>query len=300
MPHSESTLLRFLASLGIGGSSMEVFVGGLSHPRGSEVKGAVRINGGLVTQHFGTLLLRVRTLAHGRTEHGKVLVSECLQRSLTLAPHQELGFPFAFFLPDDARLSLSAWDSREGCTLEASLGVRSVTRLLNVTNAREIGAVLYALRLLGFGERSWFPHHLTRPDENVEATAAFRPPENLKEQLEALSVFLRVSGQHVIGKVVLILRPLIGGNRVEHPFFIPRVELLTSDGELNPQGAIPHLKQLLAFSLALPEDPKTWMLRPSMSPPADPATLLRPTMPNTSAASKNLLRPTAPTEENKI
>jgi hypothetical protein len=304
VPQSESAFRRFLASLGIGAASMDIQVGGMSHPRGSQIKGVVRVNGGQVTQHFGWLTVRVRAVTQGHVRQSKVLISECLQRNLTVKPRQELGFPFTFFLPDDARLTrLMRGGPTDGCILEASLGVRSVHRILNVTNAREIAAVLHALRNLGFGEKSWF--HLTRPDENVEATAAFRAPENLQEQLETLSIFVRVSGQHVIGKAVLVLRPnslrghvrgLVGGNRVEHPFFIPRTELLATDGQPNPQGAIPYLKQLLSFSLALPDDPKSWMLRPSMSPPADPDTLLRPAMPTSTVSSDSLLRPTTPPE----
>jgi hypothetical protein len=300
---------RLLAYCSLGEMQMSVHVDGAAHPRGSEVKGSIWLEGKKTP-----LLLRELTLSLRSSYHNFMTLQ--LVELLPLAPAEQKEFPFAFRLPDDTPLqTFDMLDTQPGGyklvadTFFGDGGKCAAATQLNVTVHREIRAVLGAMRAMGFTDTTWFSHHLMRPDEGTQTTVAFTPPEGLCEQLEAASLFLGVSETEVVGKIHLSLldrspgkqlRAIFGGKRQEYPLRIPRVALLTPSDLPNPVGAIPYLKQLLSHTLILPHDPQRWMLRPSMSPPEDADTLLRPTMPTPSAASENLLRPTPPPEENKI
>ena len=299
---------RFLLAWGFGVAEARVKVMAAKHPRGSVANGVVEIQGGRAVQQMRSLLLHLKTFNANDDFQSRVLVTHDLARRVEIAPQQMLAFPFSLLIPDDAMLTRYALKTPSvGCQLVAEAALeetwraRKATTVLYVTLHREIEAIFGALRMLGFKEASWFAHHLLRPSEDEQSTATFDAPEELQEQLSNLSVFLSISGNHLVGKVQFAIRQatlggqvkaLVGGNRQEDNLLIPRAALISERGGPNPWEAIPYLKQKLARALALPDNPEAWMLRPAMAPEEGGRTLLRPVQPSASPSDSNLLRPT--------
>jgi SpoOM protein len=301
----ESAIHRFLAQFGIGAAEIEINAFGSQYPRGATVEGIVTMRGGQAPQRLEKLTVQLRAFSEVDATQTKTLATEILAGNLLLLPREVRELPFCMDIPDDARLSRLVSGMQEGCLLVGLAAVQGTwwarqSRVkLNITRHREIEAVFGALRWMGFTEESWYAHHLLRPNENEETTAVFRAPDHLQEQLTRLTLY------HPYGKIILELRPhtltshvkgLIGGNKQQHLLQIPGERLISSNGQPNLHGALPPLKQVLSLSLALPDDPQSWMLRPSMSPSPDPETLLRPAMPTPVVSGDDLLRPTAPPE----
>jgi hypothetical protein len=298
---------RLLAYCSLGEMQMSVHVEGAAHPRGSEVQGSVWLEGNQMPQPLSELTLSLRSPYN-------TLFSHLLTPSISLAPAEQKKILFSLRVPDTMPLrAYSPKSAQAGAYLlvtEVILpggGRWAASTWLNVTIHREIRAVLGAMRAMGFKDSSWSKYHTSRPDENIETTVAFLPPESLRPHLDVASLFLSVSETEIVGNLMLTVTDSNPGSfweslwrtrDREYLFQISRKELITPNGLPNPLGAMPYLKQLLTMALALPDDPQSWMLRPAMSPSVDPDTLLRSSLPVTSTATDNLLRSTPPPEEN--
>lgn len=297
-------LYRILAALGIGGARIFVELQDSVHPRGSEIRGQVIVVGGFVPQHMhGVTLELVETTSQGRGSSSRSLRRDILAKAMDIRPTERRAFAFRVRLPDGARLT--TWISRSrkaaiaGCLLKAEAHTAwgidpRAGATLNVVQHSEITAIQEAFVSLGFREAG--PSRPALSSQEDAMVRKFIPLGDWRTALDAATLQTRINGGSVEGRLFLNLREInlaerlqamLGGNRLECDFTIPRAGL-------NPDTALPYLKEIIDGSLLNPADPRNRLLRPAEAPNQPEKTLLRPATSASQADSRMLLRPATP------
>jgi len=289
---------NLLASVGVGAATLTLELGTRTFPRGAQIHGALRLEGGSVEQHIYTLTVKLGEFwGSKRIPTRSVLLTEVLGQEIVVAAREDLTFPFAFQVPDDALLS----SSQSGCYLEAVAdifwSVNPGARIdLNVVPHRELLAIHGAMRMLGFSEAEW--------DDMLSVITYSHIPEGLRQQLNGVALRLKIEEDYVTGRLLLDrseyglverLRAFAGHDREEHDVLIPRQELLDAQGQPFPTGASPYLNDIFEAALVMPGNDRKWLLRGASKPEDAEETLLRPAVRGEDIRPDELLR--APSED---
>jgi sporulation-control protein spo0M len=300
-----ASLRKFMASVGIGMGHLHLSVDQRKHPRGSRISGSVVLEGGIAVQHVRSLALKlIQYRPSGKTTEEKELANWMASSSIDLLPHSKHEFPFVFTIPDEAWLTKPPGSKHPsvGCRIDADADIAFAINPrcslhLDVTEHREIIAVQLAMRQLGFKQRRpGFQITLKSPSPHQIVTH-FDPPDSLKDQLDEAVLSLEAGAENVWGELDLDphestlgekMRALVVTQYRVFPLDFERMLLLRSDGEPNPEAAIPRLHEILSESLVLPDNEKMRLLRPAGLSGGD--TLLRPAA-TARTNPQNLLHP---------
>lgn len=276
-----ATLQTLMAAIGVGAAHLTLTLDESIHPRGSTIHGKLDLKGGNVEQRIETLsVLLVKHVEHGKAVTDQACGTVLLDSAFAIHPTEEISYAFQFAVPDDVAvngIAQGAFVAVEADVLRA-FNPRA-TVMLNVVPHREVGALQTALGELGFEAKSGFPDA-----SGVNSIVHYSVPESLNEQLDEVSLHLKVEDSIVIGMLVINPREhnlterlvnLVDGNNRHICFEIPSRELLDEHGEPNVAEAVSRLKEMLDQSVALPDNEKQWMLRSSVAPPHAGHDLLR-------------------------
>lgn len=289
---------QLMVSLGIGAAQASLQVEGMRHHRGDWVNCEVTLTGGELPQKVETLSLElVRWKQMGKSRVAEVLKTEIMAQQFTIHPGENQTHACRFFLSDDAPLSgafSNDMEIRADADILAAINRRDSVDL-NVVPHKEFFAVVGAMKELGF---------MLRGEPTVGWLdgmfhAKFAPNAETQAQLEAVGLNLSLEARTVHGWLLLdypeksameTAKALLGMNELEVPLDIPRQILVDAEGKMTPENLVPLLKQTLAQSLILPDNPEQWMLRASQAPAVKNEELLRPASDTGATRPDELLR----------
>jgi sporulation-control protein len=298
-----STIDQLLAAVGVGSAQVELRLDAGVWPRGGELTGMLVLNGGVVAQNIESLTVRLEELVtQGKSSEWKRRGEQILGRRFATMPGQRSVLPFKLRIPEDARITTSksmlTWRVAVEADILWALNPRADVRI-DVAAHHEVTAVQRALERIGFATTNVYVDFALRESPDTVVTY-YKAPPNVREQIDGASLHARVFGAFVHGRLILNrhqhsvgehLLALVGADREEFPFQIPRDALLNPKGGPNGKGAAPALQDILSRALVLPSnvDQKT-LLRAATGPPSEAMSLLRPAS-GSSTDDAGLLRP---------
>jgi hypothetical protein len=315
---------HLLASCGVGAANLTLYLEESAHPRGSNIHGTLRLQGGKVGQHIERLNIGLCHFgaisnAGGVAMREEILSSATIAQDIDVLPGSVQDYDFAVEIPDHVYITCRPYSfnqNHQGGRVVAEADIRWAVNPraaveLNVVAHREVFAVWQAMETLGFTEREGgkvreYPsativNFLTGTEGLKNALEKwYCPPEPLAAELGAVGLCLAVRDGEVIGRAMLsrrasdlqghLLSFLIADIR-DLDFRIRCSDLRDRLGNPLQDRAIAVLREMLDGELLLPGSEHRWLLRGSETPKSASDDLLRPAENGAATPGSELLLP---------